>query len=302
MPTWNEIETELEQQILNGLPPNVACDQKRHGYLKDLAAYTGRPNIAYYSGFLQKRPDYRECSITDFDMNGFMAVLHNLDTRAGLDLILHTPGGGIEATRAIVSYLYSKFDHNIRVIVPQIAMSAGTMIACAAKSIVLARHSSLGPIDPQVRGFPATGVVKEIEKALEEISQDPARLVLWQEIFRKYQPAFIAGCEMAIEQSNAMVAEWLERNMLSDAPSPAEAARSIVASLTDFSSMSSHSHHLMRDKCRSIGLVIEDLEQHQPFQELVLSVHHSYVATFARNKSIKIIDNSNGSSWNVSEI
>ena len=118
-------------------------------------------------------------------MNGFMAALHNLPTKCGLDLILHTPGGGIEATRAIVSYLYSKFQHDIRVIVPQIAMSAGTMIACAAKSIVLAKHSSLGPIDPQVRGFPATGVVNEIKKALEEIQQEPGRIVFWQEVFRK---------------------------------------------------------------------------------------------------------------------
>lgn len=301
MPTWNEIEAEIASEISSGVAANIACDRKRHQYLKAMADYTGRPNIAYYSGFLQKRPDYRECSITDFDMNGFMAVLHNLDTRSGLDLILHTPGGGIEATRAIVSYLYSKFDHDIRVIVPQIAMSAGTMIACAAKSIVMAKHSSLGPIDPQVKGFPATGVVNEIEKALQEIADDPPRLVFWQEIFRKYQPAFIASCEMAIVQSNAMVAEWLSNNMFSGTPDPKITAKKVVKSLTDFSSMSSHSHHLMRDKCRSIGLTIEDLESSQEFQEVVLSVHHSYVATFARNKSIKIIDNSNGSSWNISE-
>lgn len=185
MPTWNEIETSISEDIAAGKSPNEACDAKRHAFLANLSNYTGRSCIAYYSGFLQKRPDYRECSITDFDMNGFMAALHNLPTKCGLDLILHTPGGGIEATRAIVSYLYSKFQHDIRVIVPQIAMSAGTMIACAAKSIVLAKHSSLGPIDPQVRGFPATGVVNEIKKALEEIQQEPGRIVFWQEVFRK---------------------------------------------------------------------------------------------------------------------
>ena len=45
----------------------------------------------------------------------------------GLDLILHSPGGSPEAAEAIVSYLRSRFSH-IRVIVPQLAMSAATMI------------------------------------------------------------------------------------------------------------------------------------------------------------------------------
>lgn len=106
---------------------------------------------------------------------------------------------------------------------------------------------------------------------------------------------------MAIVHSNAMVTDWLADNMVSDEAAPRDTAERIVNYLTDFSSMSSHAHHLMRDRCRTIGLKIEDLEEDQQLQELVLSVHHSYVVTFARNKSVKIIDNSIGSSWNISE-
>ena len=78
------------------------------------------------------------------------------------------------ATEALVKYLWVMFDKDIRVIVPQLAMSAGTMIACAAKGIVLGKQSSLGPIDPQIGGVPAQGVLDEFQMAVESIKRDPA--------------------------------------------------------------------------------------------------------------------------------
>ena len=50
-----------------------------------------------------------------------------MECHRGLDLILHTPGGFPEAAESIVKYLRSKFSTNIRVIVPHLSMSAGTM-------------------------------------------------------------------------------------------------------------------------------------------------------------------------------
>ena len=48
-----------------------------------------------------------------------------------LDLIIHSPGGSVEAAEQIVNYLRAKYAH-IRAIIPHSAMSAATMIACAA--------------------------------------------------------------------------------------------------------------------------------------------------------------------------
>ena len=79
-----------------------------------------------------------------------MTVIHQLDRDKGLDLILHTPGGDTAATESIVDYLHNMFGNNIRAIVPQLAMSAGTMIACSCKEIIMGLQSSLGPIDPQL--------------------------------------------------------------------------------------------------------------------------------------------------------
>ena len=35
------------------------------------------------------------------------------------------------------------------------AMSGGTMIACSCKEILMGKHSSLGPVDPQIMGIAA---------------------------------------------------------------------------------------------------------------------------------------------------
>jgi ClpP class serine protease len=56
-------------------------------------------------------------------MPGFMTAVNKLDKSKGLDLILHTPGGEINATEQIVFYLRKIFKGDIRAIVPHLAMS-----------------------------------------------------------------------------------------------------------------------------------------------------------------------------------
>ena len=106
--------------------------------------------------------------INDEDKAGFMQAAHNVDKSVGLDLIRHTPGGSVTAAESIVDYLLKVFKDDLRVIVPQLAMSAGTMIACAANEIVMGKQSNLGPIDPQVNGLPAYGVLAEFDRAVRE--------------------------------------------------------------------------------------------------------------------------------------
>ena len=105
----------------------------RRKYLRMLHDKTGRNTIAYYSGFFSKQK-IEGLSINDQDKNGFMLCVHDVDKTKGLDLILHTPGGSISATESIVHYLRHMFGSDIRAIIPQISMSAGTMLACSCKS------------------------------------------------------------------------------------------------------------------------------------------------------------------------
>lgn len=298
MPTWNEINAEIDS-----IGEPSACDVVREKYLTQLESRVERTVLAYYSGFLQKRsPDGRihpEAAITDLDMNGFMAVVHNVDRTRGLDLILHTPGGGIEAGRSVVEYLYKMFGTDIRVVVPHMAMSVGTMIACASREVILGKHSFLGPTDPQVKGHPAMGVLAEVDRAIEEIRDEPLKQILWQQVFAKYPPAFILDCERSLEGTREMVAAWLRGNMFSKHSEPATSATNTVNALMDYRGTTEHGHHFLSDKCREIGLNVLALEDDQSLQEDVLSVHHSFIATFAKTNALKLIQNGAGATWTI---
>ena len=207
MPSWNQVLEEIQRSKRVD-----ALDDVRRKYLKKLTKLTGRNTIAYYSGWLQK-PGVGNASIIDDDKNGFMATIHKLNREKGLDLILHTPGGDTAATESIVNYLHKMFGTNIRAIIPQIAMSAGTMIACACDTIIMGKQSNIGPIDPQFGGIPAQGVISEFKKALEEVKRDPATIPIWQVVVGKYHPTFIEECSNAIDMSAAMVKKWLCESM-----------------------------------------------------------------------------------------
>ena len=186
MPNWSELIKEIGQL---GSPFDVL----RRKYIGDLSKYTKRNVICYYSGWLQKPELGAAVAVNDTDKNGLMTTINGLDTSKGLDLILHTPGGDTAATESIVDYLWSKFAGNVRCFVPQMAMSAGTMIACSAREIWMGKQSSLGPIDPQFGGIPAHGVLEEFKRAYDDIVNDPRTVPVWQPIIAKYNPAFLAA-------------------------------------------------------------------------------------------------------------
>jgi len=64
-------------------------------------------------------------------------------------VILDTPGGVVEVLERMVSVLRSVYDE-VTVIVPDRAMSAGTILALSADRIMMDHLSCLGPIDPQI--------------------------------------------------------------------------------------------------------------------------------------------------------
>ena len=298
MPNWNEINNEIDASKEED--PSGAVRRK---YLGALEGKTGRSVIAYYSGWLQNQAaggPHPESAISDLDMNGMMAVVHNLNRQRGLDLMLHTPGGGIEAARAMVEYLYKMFGYDIRVIVPHMAMSSGTMIACAAREIIMGKHSCLGPTDPQVRGLPAMGILQEVDQAVTEIRQEPLKQFVWSQVFAKYPPAFILDCERSVQGTKEMVTGWLRSNMLKDERDPAGAATHVVAKLMDYKGVTEHGQHFPIDKVKGIGLQVLALEDDQELQSAVLSAHHAFVASFARTSAIKIIENACGGNWSVS--
>lgn len=286
MPNWHDINDEIRTA-------GSTHDVIRRKYLSILNQKTGRNVIVYYSGWLQK-PEIRISHVNDADKNGFMTVIHNLDRTKGLDLILHTPGGDTAATESLVDYLKSMFGGDIRAIIPQLALSAGTMIACACKEIIMGCQSSLGPIDPQLNGFAAHGVIEEFKRAHKEIKLDPSKMAIWQPIIAKYAPTFIGECEKSIEWSNDMVKEWLLDVMLKGKENAETIAGNILKELGDHSLNKAHARHLSAKKCKDIGLNITMMEDDQDLQDAILSVHHACIHTLSSTEAFKIIENQNG--------
>jgi ClpP class serine protease len=145
MSNWAEI---LDEVRVSGSTHDIV----RRKYLRRLFNLTKRNVIIYYSGWLQK-PGTNGVQVNDADKNGLMAVTHKLDRSKGLDLILHTPGGETAATESLVDYLRSMWGTNVRAIIPQLAMSAGTMIACSCKQGLVARPGERDA-DRSVRAAP----------------------------------------------------------------------------------------------------------------------------------------------------
>lgn len=173
--------------------------------------------IFYASAFLQKNA-LDNVSIAREDINGFMNALYDAPTNNGLVLLLHTPGGDPNAVESIVEYLHSKFNR-IDVVVPYLAMSGGAMISLASDLLVLGKQSQLGPIDPQLvidnQTYSARAIQEGFSKAREDIEKNTKLAHLWAPILQNMGPSLFLEAEKALAYSKELVANWLNKRMLS---------------------------------------------------------------------------------------
>ena len=290
MPNWTNVLQEIQ-----GIKFPGPVDLVRRKYLKCLSDYTKRNIIIYYSGWLQRPNMHPHSIIYDGDINGFMTVINGLDTKKGLDLLLHTPGGSAYATEAIVSYLRKKFGTDIRCFVPQLAMSGGTMIACACKQIYMGKQSSLGPIDPQFNGIAAFGIIEDFNSAAKKIKTEPEKIPLWQAIYSKVPAGFLTECQQAIDLSELLAKDWLQTGMFAKSKQAVDKANKVVSALNNHHDTKAHGRHIDAEQAKKIGLKIIDLEKDNVLQDLVLTVHHACMHTFSQAPNLqKIIENHNG--------
>jgi ATP-dependent protease ClpP protease subunit len=286
MPSWSEIFNNFQRNKESDRIPFLVKEKQK--YLDEISKCTNRNVITYYSGWMQK-PTAADVSINDKDINAFMEAVYKLDKSKGVDLILHTPGGDIAATEKIIDYLHSLFKGDIRAIIPQMAMSAGSMIAVSCKEIMMGRQSCLGPFDPQIGGIACQSVLKEFEKAKEDIRQNPHALGLWQVIFSKYTPTFLVTCEQATELSDDLADEILSKNFPDK-----NTRKSILKAFNNNTTTKVHSRHISKDKCKAVGLNILDMEQDQHLQDMILSLHHCYMIYLESTVVTKIVENNIG--------
>jgi hypothetical protein len=296
MPTWGQLLGEIRTKIQGG--DQQAFDTIRSKYLKQLSDFTGRDTIIYATRWTSGDAPPNLVSITDEDIHAFMEAVSGLKSK-NLDLIIHSGGGSAEATDAIVSYLRQKFEH-IRIIVPQAAMSAGTMLSCSADTIVMGKQSSIGPIDPQfilqtavgVQAIPAHAILEQFKKAQEDCAANPKNLNSWLPMLSQYGPALLVRCQDQIDFGKELVGNWLKEFMFKgeNSNTPDE----IAEYLSNHGNFKTHGKHIGIEKAKEIGLKIEQLEDDQFFQDKVLSAFHATMHAFGSTNTAKIIANQNG--------
>jgi len=301
MPIWSEILHELGQSKTKD--GGLDCDSVRRKYLVQTYQHTKRNIILYASRWTQPTPEISPdlLSIVDEDMQGMMEVSYGL-TGPKLDLILHSPGGSLEATEAIVTYLRSRFKH-IRVIVPHLAMSAATMIACAADVVVMGKHSFLGPTDPQLllitalgpRMVPVEAILEQFEQAKDEC-RDPAKMGAWLPMLGQYGPDLLVQCKNARDMARTLVENWLKNYMFRRRANKDAKAKETAELLTRHSHFKSHARHIPRSELRK-WLRVDYLEKDQQAQDLFLSIFHATTLTFTHTPATKIIENQLGKAF-----
>jgi hypothetical protein len=273
MPSWGQILSEITSLAKSG--DTAAFDKVRNKYLAELYSYTKRNTIIYASRWTTGDIPPQFVSITDEDIQGFMETIYGLKGDE-LDLLLHTGGGSAESTDAIVSYLRQKFK-NIRIIIPQAAMSAGTMLACAADKIIMGKQSSIGPIDPQfifqttigMQSIPAQAILDQFKMGKKECIENPDNLKAWIPMFTQYGPALLIQCVNQGDFGKDLVENWLTAYMFKE--NGAEIPKKIAEYLSDHENFKTHGKHINIDKAKEIGLDIDELEKDNAFQDAVLS-------------------------------
>ncbi len=126
-------------------------------------------------------------------------------------VFINTPGGSVETVEKMVSIIRFHYKE-VYFIVPDYAMSAGTILCMAGDKIYMDYSSSLGPIDPQVfngkNWVPALGYLDKVE---ELIKKSAANKITEAEflILQKVDLAELRSYEMARNLTIALLKEWL---------------------------------------------------------------------------------------------
>jgi hypothetical protein len=120
-----------------------AARYERQEAIRRIDGDTGKQLICYVSG--------RHTHIHRDDVIFFADLLERIQHGSNIDLLLHTPGGDMDVAEKIVSMIRARSgEASFRVIVPDFAKSAGTLIAIGGDVALMSDTSELGPIDPQI--------------------------------------------------------------------------------------------------------------------------------------------------------
>ncbi len=223
-------------------------------------------------------------------------------TRSKLVIILNTSGGSAETAEKMVDIIRAKYGE-VYFVVPDFAMSAGTVFCMSGDRIYMDYSSSLGPIDPQVwngkQWVPAMGYLNKVEEFLEkERNQKLTRAEFL--ILQNQDLAMLSQCEQAKKLTITLLKKWLVEfkfknwdrhktnpGKIGQPVTPAEKvqrAAEIADKLGDNLTWHSHGRMIgMETLKKDLRLEIEDFAADRSMHALIRSYNDLLTEYIARN-------------------
>jgi len=215
------------------------------------------------------------------------AALEQLPTkRKKLAIVLQTGGGSIEVTERIVNVVRHHYPEVI-FIIPDIALSAGTVLAMSGDAIMMDYFSCLGPIDPQVERegklVPALSYLEQFERLVKK-SAAGALTTAELALLNKLDLAELHSFEQAKALTAELLVAWLAKYKFKNWTVTAtrkipvtpqkreERARQIADALSDHQRWRSHGRGIpIRTLQDDLNLMIDDFASQpdvaQPIRE-----------------------------------
>lgn len=213
---------------------------------------------------------------------------HNAEKR--VTVILDTPGGSAEVVERMVDTIRTFYD-DVAFIIPDRAMSAGTIFCMAGDSILMDYFGRLGPIDPQVvkddRLVPALSYLVQYERLLEKDRNGELTNAEFA-LLSKFDLAELHQFEQARELSITLLKNWLAKykfknwattetaGMTVTPQLREERARQIATVLSNNELWHSHGRGISRATLEGddIKLKIDDLGVNEDLRTSVRKYHH----------------------------
>lgn len=190
-------------------------------------------------------------------------------------VILDTGGGIVEIVERMVTTLRFVYD-SVIMIVPDRAMSAGTLFALSADRIMMDHLSCLGPIDPQIEKdgklVPALSYLIQFERLRKRASKRNLTTAEYA-LLNKLDLGELYQFEQARELSVELLIKWLSRYKFKDwtvtethrnkvtQSVKADRAKEIAALLNNPDRWHSHGRAIdMKTLQDEVGLRIDDIE------------------------------------------
>ena len=166
-------------------------------------------------------------------------------------------GGDGETALRMATICHVERD-DFRVIVPDTAASAATLVTLAAKSVVMSSTSALGPIDPQVRlpvrnsYVPAKGILEIVNDLDKRTKENPQAFELYASLLADIDAVIYQFAKSAIQRTTEFIPELLK---LRQPPLPSEQIKEISDALSEnLQNQAMHSATIGHAKAAELGI------------------------------------------------